>query len=159
MRLACATDTLWGAGDAHIAALGASGTLYTMEETCCGKVGHFCACIGSPCLRQCVHGASIASRAGRRVRWRAETARRGRATGPGSHAAASRTSRVLRRQAAWLTWRAIVIGDASPRQGGHSLTWLRRLGRAGRWHRWPTWTVARRTPWLVREAVAASHSR
>jgi hypothetical protein len=23
------------------------------------KVSHFCACIGSPCLRQCVHGASI----------------------------------------------------------------------------------------------------
>jgi hypothetical protein len=22
-------------------------------------VSHFCACIGSPCLRQCVHGASI----------------------------------------------------------------------------------------------------
>eukprot|EP01047_Picozoa_sp_COSAG01_P020067 COSAG01_NODE_1134_length_11558_cov_8.381360_11_plen_100_part_00 len=23
------------------------------------SVSHFCACIGSPCLRQCVHGASI----------------------------------------------------------------------------------------------------
>eukprot|EP01047_Picozoa_sp_COSAG01_P090331 COSAG01_NODE_22207_length_867_cov_0.690104_1_plen_166_part_00 len=26
------------------------------------KVSHLCACIGSPCLRQCVHGASIGGR-------------------------------------------------------------------------------------------------
>jgi hypothetical protein len=30
-------------------------------ESCHAQVSHLCACIGSPCLRQCVHGASIAA--------------------------------------------------------------------------------------------------
>ena len=29
-----------------------------------GTVSHFCACIGSPCLRQCVHGAPIGGGSG-----------------------------------------------------------------------------------------------
>eukprot|EP01047_Picozoa_sp_COSAG01_P082139 COSAG01_NODE_16655_length_1217_cov_1.389982_1_plen_105_part_00 len=42
-------------------------------ELCVYPVSHFCASIGSPCLRRCVHGASITLQCGRRwcsrARW------------------------------------------------------------------------------------------
>jgi hypothetical protein len=49
-----------------------SGKLAAENAALHEQVSHFCACIGSPCLRQCVHGASIGGAA-------QQAARRGRA--------------------------------------------------------------------------------
>jgi hypothetical protein len=62
------------------------------------EVSHFCACIGSPCLRQCVHGAPIGLRAPLRPHGA------GRAQGHGRHlphagAGAARTGPHPRAQA------------------------------------------------------------
>jgi hypothetical protein len=48
----------------------------TSAATDAAAVSHFCACIGSPCLRHCGHGASI----GRRRRARGRGSRRPWAT-------------------------------------------------------------------------------
>eukprot|EP01047_Picozoa_sp_COSAG01_P020065 COSAG01_NODE_1134_length_11558_cov_8.381360_9_plen_231_part_00 len=74
-------------------------------------VSHFCACIGSPCLRQCVHGASIgtagvagAEHAAHARRWRRRR-RRGAAAG---QRRARGAGRLARRR-----WGAAALGCAA----------------------------------------------
>jgi hypothetical protein len=47
-----------------------------------GSVSHSCACIGSPCLRHCVHGASIGGFHHRPEGWRQPSCRGGGAAPP-----------------------------------------------------------------------------